>query len=513
MRNFLTGIFSINCFLLFAQNTIDVRISNRVVETDSIEEAGSVVSKEVYFTNFSTDKVWIKSSESACGCGTLIHTKDTLFPNASGSIIVTYNPAGRPGKFNKAFSITFTNGSLDATAHFSMQGYVIPVSFSGDITPDELVNLMRFVVYPEEKKRFIKTESFNEFKKQAARILLEDTTIYFSVLMQEGKKQKSFNSFKKEMKKQGIYFPPHKIVTSSLPKNDSFPKLVVSLVKLNPAPCLADVEIISESKAQFLPRQILPVYFQYLYNPKIGALDTTDVRFKKYIEELKQIVPNFESLKFVLVASASKHMNDLSIYKNNKAVAEKRLNMTKEKFFRYISNHVVELNTAEHILREYSLVLGPEYDYRTHLPKDFNYYQYLVIIPVIKTDFKIEDITLTNYKVNFDYRQVKLDPSSPGFIDFAKRIATLIKLQGYAEVSFESSSSHSKTMAYWRNDVMSYYRTLNTKIELEKLLEKLGVDPLKLIVTEEKLMVTGPKKPKPEDDLTPYQYVKISIID
>ena len=49
---------------------------------------------------------------ASCGCTTPEWTKEPIAPGKTGQIKVTYNPAGRPGKFVKTISV-YSNGKAD----------------------------------------------------------------------------------------------------------------------------------------------------------------------------------------------------------------------------------------------------------------------------------------------------------------------------------------------------------------------------------------------------------------
>ena len=501
-------IISCGTLSLGAQSSIDVRFDEPLIYLGDIREDNGIVAVDVHYTNRGSSAVWIKETRSSCGCSSLKAPSDTVLSGQRNTLVALYDPTGRPGYFNKSFTVIFTDGTKEVSTHFSLIGTVLDKNFSPDsIRYDVIIDLMHFIVEKGDGKTFSKTPDFNSFVSLATRALIEDTSLYFNFIYQKEKKNKSLTSFKSAMAEKGIELTNAKLKKLELPENDSFPQAIISLVKRNEA-LLTNKPLFSSGKAIY-PEQNLPIYFQYLYSSKMPILDTSLARFREFINQIRVAELQGKKVQFIVKAAASKNLNNSIIHKDNQAVANRRVRETTELLFHYLNNNGIPSNPTEKLLTEFALVEGPEYDYRTHLPKDFNHYQYLIIIPVIETDFAMENVNLTNYQVHFGHREARVDEGSPAFKDFALRLATLIRLQGYATVVLESSSSSSKTMGYWRNDVMSYYRALNAKIELEKLLEKYGVDPLKLIVTHEYLLVQGPKNPKPDTDLSRFQYVKI----
>jgi hypothetical protein len=61
---------------------------------------------------------------ASCGCTTPNWPKEPILPGAKSTITVTYNPAGRPGRFEK--TITVTSNAEPATQLLKILGEVIP---------------------------------------------------------------------------------------------------------------------------------------------------------------------------------------------------------------------------------------------------------------------------------------------------------------------------------------------------------------------------------------------------
>ncbi|HRZ96436.1 MAG TPA: DUF1573 domain-containing protein [Paludibacter sp.] len=64
--------------------------------------------------------------QASCGCTTPTWTKEPIEPGKKGSITVTYNPAGRPGAFNK--QITVYSNATEEQATLAIKGDVISKS-------------------------------------------------------------------------------------------------------------------------------------------------------------------------------------------------------------------------------------------------------------------------------------------------------------------------------------------------------------------------------------------------
>jgi hypothetical protein len=66
----------------------------------------------------------INRVQASCGCTTPTWTKEPIEPGKSGSIVVTYNPLGRPGIFVK--TITVYSNATDEQTVLIIKGDVIP---------------------------------------------------------------------------------------------------------------------------------------------------------------------------------------------------------------------------------------------------------------------------------------------------------------------------------------------------------------------------------------------------
>lgn len=89
-----------------------------------INEADGRVSVVFNFKNEGMAPLVLSNVRASCGCTTPTWTKEPVEPGQSGSITVTYNPNGRPGKFQK--TVTITSNATVATQRVYIRGEVIP---------------------------------------------------------------------------------------------------------------------------------------------------------------------------------------------------------------------------------------------------------------------------------------------------------------------------------------------------------------------------------------------------
>ncbi|MBR4264398.1 MAG: DUF1573 domain-containing protein [Paludibacteraceae bacterium] len=89
-----------------------------------INEADGRVSTVFTFKNEGMSPLVLSNVRASCGCTTPTWTKEPVEPGQTGTITVTYNPNGRPGRFQK--TVTITSNATDATKKVYIKGEVIP---------------------------------------------------------------------------------------------------------------------------------------------------------------------------------------------------------------------------------------------------------------------------------------------------------------------------------------------------------------------------------------------------
>lgn len=73
------------------------------------EDMGPVTCEFVYI-NDTAEPVAITQARSSCGCTQPRYSRDPIAPGDSASILVTYDPQGRPGKFSKNVGVDLSTG-------------------------------------------------------------------------------------------------------------------------------------------------------------------------------------------------------------------------------------------------------------------------------------------------------------------------------------------------------------------------------------------------------------------
>lgn len=89
-----------------------------------INEADGRVTTVFEFTNEGMVPLVLTNVRASCGCTTPKWTREPIEPGQKGNITVTYNPNGRPGRFQK--TVTITSNATEPTQRIYIKGEVIP---------------------------------------------------------------------------------------------------------------------------------------------------------------------------------------------------------------------------------------------------------------------------------------------------------------------------------------------------------------------------------------------------
>lgn len=113
--NFLLIFLFAFSFLLSAQEKqAKIVFKKEVHDFGKIEENGGTVTHKFEFTNAGGSPLVINEVKASCGCTTPGWTRKPVMPGKKGYVSVTFNPANRPGDFNKSIVVR-TNGVKNIT--------------------------------------------------------------------------------------------------------------------------------------------------------------------------------------------------------------------------------------------------------------------------------------------------------------------------------------------------------------------------------------------------------------
>ena len=119
-----------------------------------IREADGAVTRTVKAVNISSEPTFIISARTSCGCSDAHYDAKTIAPGDTTTVSITYDPANRPGKFQKTAKI-FT-GKERISNSFHIIGTVIPSEENLDNTYPIKAGNLRFstkIINTPELKR------------------------------------------------------------------------------------------------------------------------------------------------------------------------------------------------------------------------------------------------------------------------------------------------------------------------------------------------------------------------
>ena len=110
---------------LWAQSPV-ITFEKSTHDFGQINEIDGRVTTVFTFKNQGMVPLVLSEVRASCGCTTPKWTREPVEPGQTGAITVTYNPNGRPGRFNK--TITVTSNAEPSVTKLYIKGEVIPKS-------------------------------------------------------------------------------------------------------------------------------------------------------------------------------------------------------------------------------------------------------------------------------------------------------------------------------------------------------------------------------------------------
>ncbi|MFI5203826.1 MAG: TolB family protein, partial [Flavobacteriales bacterium] len=131
------------------------------------------------------------------------------------------------------------------------------------------------------------------------------------------------------------------------------------------------------------------------------------------------------------------------------------------------------------------------------------------IIPTV-TNVKVEPAL---YEKFYNYNMKDIERGEREFDAFVTKVAEMIKVRGWAEISIEGSASQVPTTKFVTNDRLSKFRTSDAKRRLEDALKEKGIPSPKLRYKSVNSLVQGPRYKNDFEEnkaaYEKYQYIKI----
>lgn len=116
----LTAVFT--ALAVTAATTAKVKFATKNHDFGYVRENGGAVTCYFEFENIGTEPLIVISARASCGCTKPTYPKKPVGPGEKAKIGVTYNPANRPGAFDKTVTIRTNAG----TSYLRVKGTVIP---------------------------------------------------------------------------------------------------------------------------------------------------------------------------------------------------------------------------------------------------------------------------------------------------------------------------------------------------------------------------------------------------
>ena len=93
------------CAILGASASNSVKWLETEHNFGAFDEVTGPVSTVFRFVNTGTDAVAITAARASCGCTAPEYSREPVLPGDTASVRVTYDPAGRPGRFSKYVAV------------------------------------------------------------------------------------------------------------------------------------------------------------------------------------------------------------------------------------------------------------------------------------------------------------------------------------------------------------------------------------------------------------------------
>lgn len=122
----------------FSQQATTLRFQEDIHDFGFVDQEGGPVEYSFQFINITNRPIKILNVQPSCGCTTPDWTKEPVPAGATGFIMASFNPKGRPGYFNKSLTVTT---DFDATpVILQIKGQVSVDSESGGASDLKAIN-------------------------------------------------------------------------------------------------------------------------------------------------------------------------------------------------------------------------------------------------------------------------------------------------------------------------------------------------------------------------------------
>lgn len=124
MKNLFTFAATLLISLAAMGQTPVITFDKTTHDFGKINEADGRVTTTFTFKNEGMSPLVLSNVRASCGCTTPKWPREPIEPGQVGEITVTYNPNGRPGRFQK--TVTVTSNAAEPSTRLYIKGEVIP---------------------------------------------------------------------------------------------------------------------------------------------------------------------------------------------------------------------------------------------------------------------------------------------------------------------------------------------------------------------------------------------------
>jgi hypothetical protein len=255
-------------------------------------------------------------------------------------------------------------------------------------------------------------------------------------------------------------------------------------------------------------RNNIPVFYQRIENS--DDFDTTSLQFKEWFNLFKSKWENNKSIRIIVEATASNAPTTKKY--DNPFVARRRANNSVLALTDYFKKNGIGLS-PKMFEQTYALVKGPIYHEEDFQAQQYKKYQYIKLIAVETDTLVATPNGALPYQANFNNNDFTLPSSGLVFRNFIDNLVPYIDKYGFVEVIMESSASKVPPANYRSNRVLAFERLQKSKDVVINAIAAKGYNPLRVIFTEERILIQGPGYKQGMDSnneiFMEFQYIKI----
>ena len=231
---------------------------------------------------------------------------------------------------------------------------------------------------------------------------------------------------------------------------------------------------------------LLPTYKTQFFTQN-DEIPVGSVRFDHFWNAIIAHASTGENIQITLESSSSKYPKKPFVDPFVAALrkGEKVAAFIKQKYFKE-TGKTIQVNVI-------STVQGPEFETKNFTQPMYFKYEYIKLVPLYMSprQMNVLPVRPKPYIVNYDYYYIGIDVSSLVFQKFADYLAYEIQTKGFVDVRTESSASNLIVDKRKSNEYWAYSHLEVSKDRLNNYLKSKLIDPNRLIISNEKIVVQG----------------------